>query len=182
MAIALFVSLVLAAGITMLGEEWNWFVEGHRIGNNPMSYRADRLFWAKHRFELFTAALMIFWLALIHAARRIRLKHFSERTLRGPRPFWPLLIQCNWDLQQLRLELRFNVGNLFFKFRQLITNAIDRIGGYVVWLFQMGTHPLGCVPGFLDCIMPKLNLAKKQGIFCCRTEPKGGRELCTYRL
>jgi hypothetical protein len=69
-----------------------------------------------------------------------------------------------------------------FQVRQLITNAIDGIGGYVVWLFQMGTHPLGCVPCFLDCIMPKLNLAKQQSIFCCRTEPKGRCELCTYRL
>ena len=57
------VSLAFAVGSIMLGEQWNWFVEGHRIGNNYMSYRADRLFWAKHRFELFAAALMIFWLA-----------------------------------------------------------------------------------------------------------------------
>ena len=76
---ALFASLALAAGSTMLGELWNWFVEGHRIGNNHMSYRADRLFWAKHRFELFAAALMIFWLAAIHAARRVRLEHFKGR-------------------------------------------------------------------------------------------------------
>jgi hypothetical protein len=41
---ALFVSLAFAAGSTVLGEQWNWFVEGHRIGNNHMSYRADRLF------------------------------------------------------------------------------------------------------------------------------------------
>jgi len=52
---ALFVSLALAAASTMLGEQWNWFVEGHRIGNNHMSYRGDRLLWAKHRFELFAA-------------------------------------------------------------------------------------------------------------------------------
>jgi hypothetical protein len=76
---ALFVSLALAAGSTMLGELWNWFVEGHRIGNNHMSYRADRLFWARHRFTLFAAALLIFWLAVIHAARRIHLEHFKER-------------------------------------------------------------------------------------------------------
>jgi len=34
---ALFVSLAFAAGSTVLGEQWNWFVEGHRIGNNHMS-------------------------------------------------------------------------------------------------------------------------------------------------
>ena len=54
----LFVSLALAVGSTMLGEVWNWFLEGHRIGNHHMSYRADRLFWAKHRFELFAAAFL----------------------------------------------------------------------------------------------------------------------------
>jgi hypothetical protein len=74
---ALFVSLAFAAGSIMLGEQWNWFVEGHRIGNNHMSYRADRLFWAKHRVELFAAALMIFWLAAIHAACPTRLEHFK---------------------------------------------------------------------------------------------------------
>lgn len=76
---ALFVSLVLAAGSTMLGEQWNWFVEGHRIGNNHMSYRAWRLFWPKHRFELFAAALMIFWLATIDVARRKRVEHLDGR-------------------------------------------------------------------------------------------------------
>lgn len=69
---ALFVSLVFAAGSTMLGEQWNWFVEGHRIGNNHMSYRVWRMFWPRHRLELFAGALLIFWLAAIHAARRAR--------------------------------------------------------------------------------------------------------------
>jgi hypothetical protein len=67
---ALFVSLAFAAGSIVIGEPWNSFVEGHRIGNGHMSYRADRLFVAKHRFELFAAALMIFWLVAIGAARR----------------------------------------------------------------------------------------------------------------
>jgi len=78
-AMAVFISLALAAGSTMLGEIWNWIVEGHRIGNSHMSYRANRLFWAKHRVELFVAALTIFWLAAIHAARRIRLEPFNGR-------------------------------------------------------------------------------------------------------
>ncbi len=76
---ALFVSLALALGSTLLGEQWNWFVEGHRIGNNHMSYRADRLFWARHHVELFAAALMIFWLAALYAARRVHLEHFHGR-------------------------------------------------------------------------------------------------------
>ncbi len=76
---ALFVSLALAAGSTLLGEMWNWTVETHRIGNNHISYRANRLFFAKHRLELFVAALMIFWLAAMNAARRVRLEHFNGR-------------------------------------------------------------------------------------------------------
>jgi len=78
-AMTLFVSLVLAAGSTLLGELWNWFAEGSRIGNNHMSYRAGRLFLVRHRVELFAAALVIFWLAAINAARHVRLEHFNGR-------------------------------------------------------------------------------------------------------
>jgi hypothetical protein len=78
-AMALFVSLASAATSALLGEVWNWIVEGHRIGNSHMSYRADRLFWHNHRFELFVAALLIFWLAAILAARRVRLVHSGGR-------------------------------------------------------------------------------------------------------
>jgi hypothetical protein len=72
---ALFVSAALAAGSTMLGEVWIWFAEGFRVGNGHMSYRAHRLFWARHRLELFAAAMLIFWLAAIQAAGRMRLEH-----------------------------------------------------------------------------------------------------------
>jgi len=37
------------------------------------------LFWAKHRFELFAGAFVIFWLAAINAARRMRLEPFNGR-------------------------------------------------------------------------------------------------------
>jgi hypothetical protein len=37
------------------------------------------LFWPKHRFELFAGALLIFWLAAISAARRVRSEHFNGR-------------------------------------------------------------------------------------------------------
>lgn len=43
-AMALFISLAFAATSALLGEVWNWAVEGHRIGNSHMSYRAGRLF------------------------------------------------------------------------------------------------------------------------------------------
>jgi hypothetical protein len=74
-AMTLFISLAFAATSALLGEVWNWVVEGHRIGNSHMSYRAERLFWHNHRFELFIGALLIFWLATIFAARRVRLPH-----------------------------------------------------------------------------------------------------------
>jgi hypothetical protein len=76
---ALFVSLAVAATSALLGEVWNWAVEGHRIGNPHMSYRADRLFWHNHRLELFVAALLVFWLAAIIAACRVRLAHCDGR-------------------------------------------------------------------------------------------------------
>lgn len=72
---SLFVSLAFAATSALLGEVWNWIVEGHRIGNPHMSYRADRLFWHSHRLELFLAALLIFWLVAILAAWRTRFAH-----------------------------------------------------------------------------------------------------------
>jgi hypothetical protein len=75
----LFVSLAIAAGSTMLGELWIWIVEGFRIGNEHMSYRSNRLLWARYRFHLFIGALMIFWLAAINAAHRLRLKRSSRR-------------------------------------------------------------------------------------------------------
>jgi hypothetical protein len=78
-AMALFISLAFAATSALLGEVWNWVVEGHRIGNSHMSYRAERLFWHNHRFELFVAALLIFWLAAILATRRVRLVHSDGR-------------------------------------------------------------------------------------------------------
>ena len=64
----LFVSLLIAAGSTLLVEVWIWLVESWRIGNNHRSYRADRLFGARHRIELFAGALLIFWLAAADAA------------------------------------------------------------------------------------------------------------------
>src|SRR4029077_275921 len=66
---ALFLSLAFAAGGTMLGEVWFWFLEGYRVGNSHMSCLAGRLFCARYRPELFACAVMVFWLAAIEAAR-----------------------------------------------------------------------------------------------------------------
>lgn len=77
----LFLSLLIAAGSTLFGEVWIWCVESWRIGNDHMSYRADRLFGATHRIELFAGALLIFWLAAADAARRLHVSRSSERQL-----------------------------------------------------------------------------------------------------
>jgi len=66
----LFLSLFIAAGSVLLGEQWNWFVETHRIGNEHMSYRADRLWWGTHRLELFVGGVVVIWIFGFVAGRR----------------------------------------------------------------------------------------------------------------
>ena len=68
--IALFVALMMAGGCVMLGEVWSWSAETHRIGNDHMSYRAGRLWWTRHRFDLFVIAFGVFCTAAGVAARR----------------------------------------------------------------------------------------------------------------
>jgi len=60
---AMFTSLILAAGSTMVGEVWSWTAETYRVGNHHMSYRVQRLPWSQHRLGLFAGALIVFWLA-----------------------------------------------------------------------------------------------------------------------
>lgn len=69
---ALFLSVAVAAGSTMLGEMWSWLVESYRIGNDHMSYRVQRLWWVRHRTGLFAGAVPIFWLAVAAAVLRLR--------------------------------------------------------------------------------------------------------------
>jgi hypothetical protein len=61
---ALFVSVAFASTSALVGEVWN---------------RVDRLFWHNHRLALFVAALLIFWLAAILVACRVRLAHSAGR-------------------------------------------------------------------------------------------------------
>ncbi len=68
---ALFLSVLFALAGSMIGEAWEWLVEGFRVGNGHMSYRAERLVWNQHRGILFAGALMIFWLAVVEAARHV---------------------------------------------------------------------------------------------------------------
>jgi hypothetical protein len=72
---ALFLSLVFAVACTMFGELWSWVAESYRIGNDHLSYRAQRLPWARHRAGLFGAALIVFWLAAIVGAGKMRPDH-----------------------------------------------------------------------------------------------------------
>jgi hypothetical protein len=64
-----FLALVLAAGSTLLGEVWCWYAESYRIGNHHMSDRVGRLWWGRHRPELFVAAFVVFSLMGAEAAR-----------------------------------------------------------------------------------------------------------------
>jgi len=72
----LFLSVAVAAGCTLCGEQWGWLAETYRIGNQHMSFRADRLWWVHHRFALFCGAVIVFWLFGIESLRRI--KHSSS--------------------------------------------------------------------------------------------------------
>jgi len=68
----LLLSVGFALGGIMLGEVWSWFLEGYRVGNSHMSYRAQRLIWSRHPAVLFSGALALFWLVAVEVARRAR--------------------------------------------------------------------------------------------------------------
>jgi hypothetical protein len=72
LTMALFLSLTMALGSMMLGEVWSWTAESHRIGNFHMTYRVQRLWWARHQSLVFAGAVTAFWLAVAVAARRAR--------------------------------------------------------------------------------------------------------------
>jgi len=73
-----FLSVAIAAGCMLCGEQWGWVAETYRIGNKHMSYRADRLWWGHHRFALFFGAVAVFWLFGVEAIRRV------NRSVPGP--------------------------------------------------------------------------------------------------
>jgi hypothetical protein len=57
-----FASLVASAAGVMIGELWSWIVEMIRVDDSHLSYRALRLPWTHHRFEIFAIGLALFWL------------------------------------------------------------------------------------------------------------------------
>jgi hypothetical protein len=77
---AVFISLAMAASSTMLGELWSWSIESYRIGNQHMSYRAQRLLWERLRVELAVAAMITFWLVLVGFGRRANRKVTATAT------------------------------------------------------------------------------------------------------
>lgn len=80
MLMLVFLSVVFAAGSTLLGEVWCWGAESFRIGNGHMSYRVQRLWWGRHRPELFVAAVVAFCLAGAAVARG----RYDRQPLAGP--------------------------------------------------------------------------------------------------
>jgi hypothetical protein len=67
-------SLGFAIAGTMLGEVWSWLVEGYRVGNPHMSFRAQRLIWSRHPTVVLGGAFVLFWVAAV-VARRLRSNH-----------------------------------------------------------------------------------------------------------
>ena len=65
----LFGSLILAIVFVAFGHLWAGVVEMIRVGNTHMSYRAERLGWREHSEEIFAAAVLLFWCAVIVSYR-----------------------------------------------------------------------------------------------------------------
>lgn len=72
--VVLLSSLAFAAVTVLLGEQWSALAEMARVGNGHLSYRVDRLPWARHRGAYFLGALLLF------------LSMAAFRYLRAPRP------------------------------------------------------------------------------------------------
>lgn len=68
----LVLSLVFAATGMLLGDVWCDAAETYRIGNTHMSYRFERLLWARYRREFFAGLLLAFGLAATVTARKMR--------------------------------------------------------------------------------------------------------------
>lgn len=75
----LVVSWLVAAGVMLLGEVWVGIVEGIRIGTEHISYRAGRLWPNHYRVEVFSGALIVFWLAATMVAFRVGPPETSPR-------------------------------------------------------------------------------------------------------
>ncbi len=69
----LFTSAVVSFTGVLLGEVWAFLLETYRLGNDHLSYRADRVPWVHHRLSLFLGAIVLFWLiAAMHYRASVR--------------------------------------------------------------------------------------------------------------
>ena len=64
-----FFGILFAVGSTMGGEMLAWIVEGYRIGNDHLSYRAFRFWWVLHRSEMLVVLMMAFAVAATWTSR-----------------------------------------------------------------------------------------------------------------
>jgi hypothetical protein len=71
LAMALLCSLALGVAGLLLGEFWTATAESIRVGTGHLSYRVDRLPWARHRIVFFGLCVALFWSA---AAIRFRVR------------------------------------------------------------------------------------------------------------
>lgn len=69
----LFTSTVVSLTGVLLGEVWAFLLETYRLGDDHLSYRADRIPWAHHCLVLFLGGVVLFWLiAALHYRKSIR--------------------------------------------------------------------------------------------------------------
>jgi len=78
---AIFLSLAIPAAGTLLGEAWSGTAESLRVGTGHLSDRTQRLWWIRHRAQLFVGGVAVFWLAVSATARRIASNEPSSAAL-----------------------------------------------------------------------------------------------------
>jgi len=64
LAMALCCSLAFGVAGLLSGEEWSLAAESIRVGTGHLSYRADRLPWARHRISFLLVCVALFWSAV----------------------------------------------------------------------------------------------------------------------
>jgi hypothetical protein len=65
----LFISVVLAIVVQVLGHLWDGVVEMIRVGNTHMSHRVERLGWRQYSEEVFVLTLVAFWCGVLFSYR-----------------------------------------------------------------------------------------------------------------
>jgi hypothetical protein len=76
-AMGLSFGLAMAVVSAMQGEVVASILESSRIGNGHISYRMQRLWWGRHRAEVFAASMIVFAATMVVALRRSPPQHVS---------------------------------------------------------------------------------------------------------